>query len=61
MKKLIAVTLGLSAFIAFAFASPVKKAAETPIQDEPLVITLEGIEDGATANISTSEFLAETE
>jgi len=61
MKKLLVVTLGLSAFIAFAFSSPVKKNTETPLLDEPLVITLEGIEDGEVATITNSEFLSETE
>lgn len=62
MKKIIAVTLGLAAFVAFAFQSPNKKASESPLQNElPLVITLEGIEDGQQLNVNTTEFLAETE
>jgi len=62
MKKLLAATLGLAAFVALAFQSPSKKISESPLQDElPLVITLEGIEDGQTAILNTSEFLSETE
>jgi len=62
MKKLLAVALGLGAFVAFAFQSPNKKVPKSTIQDElPLVITLEGIEDGQNQNVNTTEFLAETE
>ena len=62
MKKLLAVALGLGAFVAFAFQSPDKKAPKSPLQDElPLVITLEGIEDGQKQKVNTTEFLAETE
>lgn len=62
MKKLLAATLGLAAFVAFAFQSPGKKTSEPPLLDElPLVITLEGIEDGQTAKLNTGEFLSETE
>lgn len=62
MKKLLAATLGLGAFVAFAFQSPTNKNTESPLQDElPLVITLDGIEDGETAQVNTGEFLAETE
>lgn len=61
MKKLLTVTLGLSAFIAFAFASPVNKTADSSLPEEPLVITLDGIQDGETALINDSEFLSETE
>lgn len=62
MKKLLAATLGLGAFVAFAFQNPANKNADSPLQDDmPLVITLEGIEDGETALTSTGEFLAETE
>jgi hypothetical protein len=61
MKKLIAITLGLCAFIAFAFASPTKSVTNSQFQEEPLIITLEGIEDGATGNSFENEFLSETE
>lgn len=62
MKKIIAATLGLSAFIAFAFASPVNKTDETLFQEEtPLVITLDGIEDGESAKINNEVYLSETE
>ncbi len=61
MKKLIAITLGLCAFIAFAFASPNNKVNTSQLQEEPLVITLEGIEDGAVSNTFENEFLSETE
>lgn len=62
MKKLLAATLGLGAFVAFAFQSPSSETAELPLQEElPLVITLEGIEDGTSAQVNTGEFLAETE
>ena len=61
MKKLLAITLGLSAFIAFAFASPTKKVVNSPLQEEPLVITLDGIEDGVTTQTNNMEFLSETE
>ena len=62
MKKLLAVALGLGAFVAFAFQSPHKKVPKSPLQDElPLVITLEGIEDGQNQKANTTEFLAETE
>ena len=62
MKKLLAITLGLAAFVAFAFKSPNKATVQSPILDElPLVITLEGIEDGQTANLYENAFLSETE
>lgn len=62
MKKLLAATLGLAAFVAFAFQSPDTQKSESPLQDElPLVITLEGIEDGETTQVKSGEFLAETE
>ena len=62
MKKLLAATLGLVAFVAFAFQSPSNKTSDSPILDElPLVITLDGIEDGHTALSDVSEFLSETE
>jgi hypothetical protein len=62
MKKLLATCLGLGAFIAFAFQNPDVKKSESIFEDEiPLVITLDGIEDGVTTKVNTGEFLAETE
>ena len=62
MKKLLAVCLGLGAFIAFAFQNPESKKSENILEDElPLVITLDGIEDGVSNQVNTGEFLAETE
>ncbi len=62
MKKLLAATLGLVAFIAFAFQSPNGQATKTSFQNElPLVITLDGIEDGQYIKVNATEFLAETE
>ena len=62
MKNLIAAALALGAFVAFAFQSPGKQANNNNVQDElPLVISLEGIEDGEAANINSEVFLAETE
>lgn len=62
MKKLLAATLGLAAFVAFAFQSPDTQKSESRLQDDlPLVITLEGIEDGETNQVKSGEFLAETE
>ncbi len=62
MKKILAATLGLGAFVAFAFQNPDNNRQESVLQDEiPLVITLDGIEDGETAQLNQGEFLAETE
>lgn len=62
MKKILAATLGLGAFVAFAFQSPNNEKTASPLQDDmPLVITLDGIEDGESAYVNTGEFLAETE
>jgi energy-coupling factor transporter ATP-binding protein EcfA2 len=62
MKKLLAVALGLTAFVAFAFQSPNQKASTSTIQEDlPLVISLDGIEDGQEMKTNTTEFLAETE
>jgi len=62
MKKLLAACLGLGAFIAFAFQNPdVKKPGSILENEIPLVITLDGIEDGVTTKVNTGEFLAETD
>lgn len=62
MKKLLTGCLGLGVFIAFAFQNPESKKTESILEDEiPLVITLDGIEDGVTSKVNTGEFLAETE
>ena len=62
MKKLFAVCLGLGAFIAFAFQSPDVKKTESILENEvPLVITLDGIQDGVAYKINTEEFLVETD
>ena len=62
MKKILAATLGLGAFVAFAFQTPETQKSKSLLQQEvPLVITLEGIEDGQTSQMNKGEFLAETE
>ena len=60
MKKILAATIGLTAFVAFAFQSP-KSKNEVYINDEPLKITLEGIEDGQIGVEYSNDFLSEIE
>ena len=58
MKKILAATLGLTAFVAFAFQTPAQEVAP-PALDDNMNITWEGIEDGQ-AVVETSDFVAET-
>ncbi len=60
MKKLLAVTVGLTALVAFAFQSPNNSSQEPTnlLENDHLVITLEGIKDGQTTMVS-EDFISE--
>ena len=58
MKKILAATLGLTAFVAFAFQTPAPEVV-TPALEDNMEITWEGIEDGQEV-VESSDFVAET-
>ena len=60
MKKILAATIGLTAFVAFAFQTPAQSTENVPAIDDSMVITWEGIEDGQ-ATIESDDFVTETE
>lgn len=61
MKKILAATIGLTAFVAFAFQTPAQNVEPAnALIDDSLEITWEGIEDGQ-AIIESDDFVAETE
>ena len=64
MKNLIAAILASGCICSICICKVLARQSNAEcrsLTDAPLVITLEGIEDGNTANINTSEFLSETE
>lgn len=62
MKKILATTIGLTAFVAFAFQTPNNNPKNQVLPDEvPLVITLDGINDNLEIGSSSNDFAVETE
>ncbi len=60
MKKILAATIGLTAFVAFAFQTPAQSSEELPAIKDSMEITWEGIQDGQ-ATVESDDFVTETE
>ncbi len=61
MKKILAATVGMIAFVAFAFQTPAQDLEPNEeLVDSSLEITWEGIEDGQ-ALAESDDFVVETE